>query len=217
MVSLKKPETCTCGGTKLKRMMAPERWVCQDCDIVVAERPSRRAVVACSKCGASPEEKPFRKDRHMCLDCFNDYMRDWRERNPDWNSDPDYRRRRNESAKKSVRRSPEAFLQHLWTRASRGNAHFFTLRQDELFDLYKRQNGRCALTGLPLVHGPDDLCSISMDRINHLVGFVSGNVRLICQWVNLAQRDHSDEEFLAILRELIRTGLPESSVLRDAS
>lgn len=62
---------------------------------------------------------------------------------------------------------------------------------DYLMQLYKDQNGKCALSGLELTHKMDDHFAASVDRIKENVGYVPGNVQLVCQAVNFAKRHHS--------------------------
>jgi hypothetical protein len=72
-----------------------------------------------------------------------------------------------------------------------------------LADLYARQSGRCALSGVKLVHQIGKLNAISIDRIDNGIGYVRGNIQLVCQFVNLGKYSGTNEaakEFLAGLR-----------------
>ena len=73
---------------------------------------------------------------------------------------------------------------------------------DYLMKLYEQQDGKCAATGLRMVASFKNLKAISIDRIDNLHGHAKGNVRLVCQWVNLARKDHTIAEFDALLDEL---------------
>ncbi len=73
---------------------------------------------------------------------------------------------------------------------------------DYLWGLYEQQAGLCALSGLQMVHKFNDLCSISIDRIDSDKGYVPGNVQLVCKWVNLAKQKHSNEDFVELLGSL---------------
>jgi hypothetical protein len=124
--------------------------------------------------------------------------------------------------RKCNQKSPEAFLRHHWqafTRASRmhqkRNGRLLsparmTLHNtveidfEHLLSLYKSQCGLCAVSGLPMTHQFNDLCSISVDRVDSKLGYVPGNVQLVCKWVNLAKQRHSNEEFRAVL-DLVRS------------
>ena len=77
----------------------------------------------------------------------------------------------------------------------------FDITIDDLMQLYERQHGRCAITGLSMVASFKDLKAISIDRIDNERGHVKGNVQLVCQWVNLARKDHTTDELNAVLTE----------------
>lgn len=216
MASLKKPKLCGCGGKEFKHLFKPERWVCVACNVIVAERQQRIAGV-CNKCGVSEDEKKFKKGKNLCLDCFNIYMQEWRKKNPGWDSDPKFKQKRMESVKRCIEKSPQSFIKHLWqafTRPSRlkgkrNSMHINPKRLailntieidlDFLLSLYADQRGLCALSGLPMSHEFNDLCSISVDRVDSTKGYIPGNVQLVCKWVNLAKQKHSNAEFLELL------------------
>lgn len=219
MASLKKPKVCRCGGKEFKHSFSPERWICVACDAIVAERQQRIAGV-CRKCGISEDKKTFKKGKNLCLDCYNIYMQEWRKKNPEWDSDPEFKQRRMESVRKCVEKSPQSFIKHLWqafTRPSRLNKqrnnmyvnpkrlailNTIEIDLDFLLSLYESQHGLCALTQLPMIHQFNDLCSISVDRIDSKLGYVSGNIQLVCKWVNLAKQKHTNAEFVGMLDKL---------------
>jgi hypothetical protein len=55
-------------------------------------------------------------------------------------------------------------------------------------ELYKKQAGLCAITGVPMTYsrGYKVASNISIDRIDNKKGYEIGNVRLVSQWVNNA-------------------------------
>ena len=64
---------------------------------------------------------------------------------------------------------------------------------DFLVDLFKQQDGRCALSNLPMTwiheglasnHGSRRGTNLSVDRVNPSEGYQPGNVRLVCDRVN---------------------------------
>lgn len=65
-----------------------------------------------------------------------------------------------------------------------------------LFDLWDKQNGLCAYSGLPLsleAHHPH---TISLDRIDSNKGYVRGNLQLVSWSVNKMKQDLSEDLFL---------------------
>lgn len=68
----------------------------------------------------------------------------------------------------------------------------FDLDIEFLLDLYEKQRGLCAITGVLMTHARNDLFAISVDRIND-GGHVRGNIQLVCQAANLAKREYGNE------------------------
>lgn len=66
-----------------------------------------------------------------------------------------------------------------------------------LKELYKSQNGKCAVTGLPmeLDIGNKNENKCSLDRINSNRGYFPGNVHLTVWWVNRMKFDLSQDDF----------------------
>lgn len=73
------------------------------------------------------------------------------------------------------------------------------LTQEFLVGLYIYQDGKCALSGVPMtwvVGKGHTATNISIDRIVPKGKYEPGNVRLVCHVVNLMRRDMADEDFL---------------------
>lgn len=226
MPSLKKPEICSkCGSGEFRHLFKPEKWVCVGCDHAESERPAKNDQTKCRKCGVSRQSKNFKKDSNICVECQSKYNKAYR----DINSEAlkqyrqiDYQRnkkKRQISVRRSIQRSPESFLRSLIhhltkqsnqvrNRRSRLNRNrqealiTMSLTYDDLLSLYESQHGLCALTQLPMTHQFNDLCSISVDRIDSKLGYVSGNIQLVCKWVNLAKQKHTNTEFVGMLDKL---------------
>jgi hypothetical protein len=80
-----------------------------------------------------------------------------------------------------------------------------TINQDYLMSLYDAQEGLCALSGIRMTWatGKTAPTSISIDRIDNSIGYVDGNVRLVCVCVNAFKSTMSDEELLKIAQSLV--------------
>lgn len=214
MAGLKKPVRCECGSTDFHREYGPERWVCDKCDTIVRTRQKRPDNNSCRDCGASRSEKPFKKGKNQCLDCYNEYMKDWRTDNPVYRAyrrDVAVKQRLKGNVRRAIERSPQSFIRYLLCstkRAARNKAGKTGFKQvigiveidfDLLWNTYQEQGGKCAVSNLPLLHEMGDLCTMSIDRIDSDSGYVPGNVHLVCQWVNHARRHHDLGEFRAVL------------------
>jgi hypothetical protein len=71
-----------------------------------------------------------------------------------------------------------------------------------IMDLLTRQNYKCAVTGIPLTHTPDDLASASIDRIDSSKGHTKENVQLVCKFYNMGKGNHSDFEARAFIQKM---------------
>lgn len=219
MAGLKKPEKCECGSTKLSHEFKPERWVCDECHKVAVERPQRITGV-CKVCGkAESLENPFAGKKNVCkVPCYQQEQKEYREENKEAlkeyrdeyfkNLDPKVRWQR---VRASIERSPKSFLAdqmyHIKSHADNPSKRdvkdlerrAFDLDVDYLENLWNQQNGKCALTGLPMVHMFNNLLSASVDRIDSMKGHIKGNIQIVCQWVNTAKNDFSNDEFRTVL------------------
>lgn len=80
---------------------------------------------------------------------------------------------------------------------------------------WHKQNGKCVLTGLSLRIGNwNHPLKISVDRIDHNLGYLEGNIRLVGFWANMARNSLNDEEFKRmcglVVKHLGRTGVSQS-------
>ena len=75
----------------------------------------------------------------------------------------------------------------------------FDIDNDYVVDLWEKQQGKCAITDLPMVHKFNQLNSVSIDRIDSSKGHVRGNIQLICQAVNLMKNSRSNSAVRSIL------------------
>lgn len=80
---------------------------------------------------------------------------------------------------------------------------------EHLKEVWEKQQGRCAYTGVPLIHASSQKnitsphFQASLDRINSSEGYEIGNLQFISKTANFAKSDFSDEvfkEFLDIVR-----------------
>lgn len=72
-----------------------------------------------------------------------------------------------------------------------------TITIDNLIDLWNKQSGRCALTGVEMVTTAGDPFKVSVDRIDSAAGYCPNNIQLVCTWVNMAKYTLSNEKFIA--------------------
>ena len=177
----------------------------------------------CIKCNKSKPEREFRirkgKPISCCSECENAYQREYyeankekiRKRKREWmarkrREDPDaarkyhreyHRKNREERNEKMRKYSGRRFF---WTKAMK-------LRKSdkatatEIASIWKRQRGRCALTG------------VKLDRtaqLDHILPKARGgsdakdNLQWLAADVNLAKKDKTDEEFIQMCQSVMR-------------
>lgn len=95
-------------------------------------------------------------------------------------------------SKKKHIHTPYQFLIRSLSRAktsSRINNYDFNLTQNYLNDLYRRQNGKCALTGIKMTFDTNNDTNISIDRTDSSKGYIKGNIQLTCFFINQMKSD----------------------------
>ena len=104
-------------------------------------------------------------------------------------------------------RSSESWCSYLATQA-RNNAKKtdkeFNITAEQVYELWKKQGGLCALTHLPMQHHPaySDM-NASMDRIDGSVRYVIDNVQLVCWRVNQMKNDQAENQLIWWARVLV--------------
>lgn len=112
-----------------------------------------------------------------------------------------YAQRINRSHEKSPRQALSLSRNHALARHKTENP----ITIAELFDLWKRQQGRCALSGVEMTWRKGRILptSISLDRVDGQKGYTVDNVRLVCYSVNALRHIGSDEEMLAMAEAIV--------------
>lgn len=164
----------------------------------------------CTKCG---EEKGmtsylFLKKRNCyeswCRECRTNKVLAWRAKNRERYRKQDREYKQGLSAKyplstrlHDMRRSAVAHAKRL--------GMLCEIRKSNLRDIYKKQNGKCFYTGLPMKLNSNlsrDLLLMSCDRIDSFRGYVPDNVVLCCWGVNLLKGQNSPTHFYESLKML---------------
>ena len=65
-----------------------------------------------------------------------------------------------------------------------------------ILELWELQHGLCALSKQPMTYGGEiQPTTLSLDRLDPSKGYVKGNIRLLCWWVNCAKGNLDDKTF----------------------
>jgi len=180
-------KACESHRTDRNRKWARDWW---------AKNRSPRRPTTCEKCGADIEVKSERKITgrfvRNCRGCRRKTRKEWFASQID---DPVFQiKRRLTGAKCSARQ--------------RGIE--FTLTLNHVLDIYRSQNGLCAISGrrMKLRRGSGDgrrsPDSLSIDRIDSSVGYIDGNIRLVVWAVNMALADRGDVELKSLCLDIVR-------------
>jgi hypothetical protein len=103
----------------------------------------------------------------------------------------------------------------MWRRHKKGAAQRgldFSLTPDDISAVLAEQRLLCAVTQLPFKNDkPNGLrfrpWAPSLDRVSNSTGYVAGNVRVVCAFVNIAMNGFGDEFFSAVLEPLVEARL----------
>lgn len=85
----------------------------------------------------------------------------------------------------------------------------FAITIEQAWELFLEQDGKCALTGLPLTlvglrdrrRGIEQ--TASLDRIDSLHGYVLGNVHWVHKDINMMKKEYSPSYFLEMCRRVV--------------
>lgn len=90
----------------------------------------------------------------------------------------------------------------------------FDITTDFIQELFRNQNGKCAITKIPFTFNrtkhhstkgrKKDPFSPSLDRIDAGKGYTKNNVRLVCLVVNLALNEFGDKIFVQMCEEFVK-------------
>lgn len=69
----------------------------------------------------------------------------------------------------------------------------FLITIKQIWDIYKEQNGKCNLTGLPIYFSDK---TASLDRIDSSKGYIKENVQWVHQDINYMKQDFTEEKFI---------------------
>lgn len=88
-------------------------------------------------------------------------------------------------------------------RNAKTRGYEFSVTQNYLWALFIEQEGKCAISGLPIVLDPlnnrlGNTTTASVDRIDNEVGYVAGNLHWVHKHINVMKLDHSLGRFVTL-------------------
>lgn len=198
----------------------------------------------CENCGRTYWSK---ERRPICPSCRGHirYHHNEQTRRDKLNSDPIYRaeylakkrgyaaiRRQSGVTKSRIESTPRLWLGHKLSvlrhrcihrsgshKRNYWKPHAIDLSIEHLLNMWREQEGRCALTHLPLTTKFGDMYSASIDRCDSMGEYTPDNVQLVGLSANLAKREYSNHafgEWLAQIRiPTIPIRVPANDYLRE--
>ena len=105
----------------------------------------------------------------------------------------------------------EGITGSIWYKIKRGAKKRnldFIITIEETWDLFLKQNRRCALTNLPIEMGiKDNMGTASLDRKDSKKGYTKDNVQWVHRNVNIIKHSCSQEYFVNICRKVVNNEL----------
>lgn len=74
----------------------------------------------------------------------------------------------------------------------------WSVTPEYLWDIWEKQNRKCAYTGMELSHGVD----ASLDRIDNSIGYVEGNIQWIHRDINRMKSDFDESYFIEMCKKV---------------
>ena len=113
--------------------------------------------------------------------------------------------RRYEKLKTGSKDISGTYMSHIISSAKKRQKEF-NLTIEYLQDLWDKQNGICAISGVPInminkKRFNDQ--TASLDRVDSSIGYVEGNVQWVHKKINIMKTTLSDEEFIDICENVV--------------
>ena len=92
-----------------------------------------------------------------------------------------------------------------------------------LVDLYDKQEGLCAITGMKMsvqaITSSVGMCSdvVSLDRIDSSIGYLKGNVQLVCSDINIMKGTKNMDELIKSCISILKNNKENDYVLKALS
>ena len=138
----------------------------------------------CSSCNKLKDELLFGHKRNQCKKCRLKVSNKWR----------------NTRKEKDI----NYYLNLLLHKAKLRN-YSFDLSLKFLINLWNKQQGLCALSGIMMTHeGAPIFTNVSIDRKNSDKGYTKNNVQLVCVGINKMKSNLTDRKFIEICTTIVR-------------
>ena len=107
-----------------------------------------------------------------------------------------------------------------FSRYSKTKKRKFTLNVEDIYNLWIKQNKKCALSGLDISfeninakktrHKFDLICTASLDRIDSKKDYTLDNIQLVHKDINMMKKEYNQEYFIKMCKLVANTNLSEN-------
>lgn len=136
-----------------------------------------------------------------CKPCKAAYAREWRKRHPAYRGSGKLN-----SIPKEDRLLVSAISDRLMQAKERAKKYGGAepdIDRDYLYQLFKDQQGRCALSGVLMKIEKGAIACLSLDKIKPELGYIQGNVQWVAWAVNRAKGDMEEAVFLDMCQQIL--------------
>ena len=167
----------------------------------------------CSFCGHTKPIEEFTKNSNIsnyrkqsathayCKMCNAFKAREWRQANPSYKGSGKLTKFPKED--RLLVSAIRTRLRDAGLRAKKFNKPSPTVSVDYLYELYLKQDKKCALTDVVLTVEKEHPLCLSLDQIDAGKGYKEGNVQWLAWCVNRAKGDLSNEDFLGMCKAVL--------------
>lgn len=178
----------------------------------------------CSKCKLKKPFGDFGRDWNntsgytsQCKKCRYDYLKSYRQSDDgkkivaaiSAKSNKKNRNKHKEAQKRNyaryIEKSPRFILYMNLKNALKRRPTDNPVTLDQLMDIWKLQDEKCAISGLNMTWNRGTILptSISLDRIDQRIGYEENNVRLVCYQVNMFRGKWSDDQMFEMAKTIL--------------
>ena len=109
--------------------------------------------------------------------------------------------------------SPKRFLNKCFTMAKNSSDErqlFFNITQQDLYDIFDKQQGLCAISGekMTCIRFKGRVATnISIDRIDSKIGYEKNNIQLVCYIINVMKHEGTKNDLIFWCKKIIDLSL----------
>lgn len=125
-----------------------------------------------------------------------------------------YKQTQKRAAKRYHEKTPRMNIHMALRHAVKRRETISPITTDEVMDIWRRQDNKCAISGVAMTWGKGRIMptSVSIDRLDPDRGYEKDNVRLVCYQVNTFRGRWSDEQMLSMAKAIVANMEPRAAV-----